>query len=59
MTAKQRKNKAKNDRRAEVKQQRAKEAKEAAKKKGNKLMEVGGLGWVLWVDGECRWLVSC
>lgn len=45
MTSKQRKNKAKNERRAELKQQRAKEAKEAAKKKSNKLMEVGG--WVL------------
>lgn len=45
MTSKQRKNKAKNERRAELKQQRAKEAKEAAKKKSNKLMEVGGYEW--------------
>jgi len=47
MTAQQRKNKAKNERRAGPKQPRAKEAKEAAKKKSNKLMEVG-----LW-DGHC------
>lgn len=47
MTAQQRKNKAKNERRAELKQQRAKEAKEAAKKKSNKLMEVGLGAWAL------------
>lgn len=48
MTNKQKKNKAKNERRLEQKQQRAKEAAEK-RKKGNKLMEVGaGRGAGFW-----------
>lgn len=55
MTNKQKKAKAKNERRLEQKQQRAKEAADK-RKKGNKLMEVGGMFLLVQAAGTgVRW----